>query len=439
VPSPWLALPAGTDPSVLSRAVANAYDDFVTTGTPRSRVRDIVFDSWRRSRANGIDPDASLPPVDLVDDALEDYRQAHPLAEVMPMIRQLLVEDAVDCDLLVAVSDGVGRLLWVEGAPQLRTRAEAMNFVPGAFWSEDHAGTNAPGTALALDHAVQIFAHEHFSRIVQPWSCSAAPIHDPRTGALLGVLDVTGGDTVAAPQSLALVQAAAAAVENELRVRRLQPAAHRDSRRRASPGPKATADPTPRLAVLGTDRGQWVVPGSSLSLSLRHSEILLLLTEHPRGLSSEQLGVLLHEDELADVTVRAEMSRLRSALGPLALLSRPYRLTSLVGTDITDVQARLARGQLSAALELYVGPVLPRSDAPGVVEIRRRLAHQIRAAVLVQGDADDLARYGETSDGREDSEVWSQVARVASAGSALRTVATARLAWIDQSYGTSGT
>ena len=44
-----------------------------------------------------------------------------------------------------------GTLLWVEGDRKACRRAEAMNFVPGADWSERGAGTNAPGTALALD------------------------------------------------------------------------------------------------------------------------------------------------------------------------------------------------------------------------------------------------------------------------------------------------
>ena len=90
-----------------------------------------------------------------------------------------------------------------------------MNFVPGADWSEASAGTNAPGTALALDRPVQIFGAEHLARQVTPWSCSAAPIHDPDNGAMLGVLDVTGGNDVATPQSLTLVRATVAAVEAE--------------------------------------------------------------------------------------------------------------------------------------------------------------------------------------------------------------------------------
>jgi transcriptional regulator of acetoin/glycerol metabolism len=423
VPSPWLALPAGSDPAALSRAVADAHDDFVATGRSRWRIRDVVFESWRRSRDSGVDPDRSLPPVDLLDDALEAYRAAHPLADVMPVIRRLLVEDAVDSDLLVAVSDDAGRLLWVEGAPHLRSRAETMHFMPGAFWSEDLAGTNAPGTALALDHGVQIFAHEHFSRIVQPWSCSAAPIHDPQTGRLLGVLDVTGGDSVAAPQSLALVQAAVAAVENELRVRRLQSKPDR---------PRKHA--LPRVRVLAQDRARWEANGVNRLLSHRHSEIVLLLLEDPSGMTSEQLGVRLDEHELADVTIRAEMSRLRSVLGTTSVASRPYRITEPVTTDVSLVEAKLAAGAVTQALDLYVGPVLPHSQAPGVVEVRERLAYRVRAAVLTQGTVDDLVRFGETAQGRQDHEVWA-AARSAAARPEVRSMAQARLAWIDQEFG----
>ena len=60
------------------------------------------------------------------------------------------------------------------------------------LWSEDSAGTNAIGTALAIDHAVQVFSAEHFLADQHAWWCSAAPIHDPVTGALLGVVDISG-------------------------------------------------------------------------------------------------------------------------------------------------------------------------------------------------------------------------------------------------------
>jgi hypothetical protein len=69
-----------------------------------------------------------------------------------------------------------GVLLSLEGNAKVRSRAaDTMNFTEGALWSENGAGTNAIGTALAADHAVQIFATEHFNEVVHP-SGSARPL-----------------------------------------------------------------------------------------------------------------------------------------------------------------------------------------------------------------------------------------------------------------------
>ena len=55
-----------------------------------------------------------------------------------------------------------------------------MNFAEGTLWSEGGAGTNAIGTAIAVDHAVQVFGPEHFSDPVQRWTCCGRA--DPRPG-----------------------------------------------------------------------------------------------------------------------------------------------------------------------------------------------------------------------------------------------------------------
>src|SRR3954451_15258935 len=220
--NPWLALPQGRPSVGLTRRLRAAHENFVTSGRPgaHSDVRAVVWDSWRRCLGSGVDPDGTAPPVDLLDGDLLAYRAAHPLAPVMPVIRRLLVEDAEADQMIVAVTDAAGRMLWVEGDFRLRSRAAGMNFVEGSRWAEEVAGTNAPGTAMALDHAVQIYGSEHFRRTVQPWLCSAAPVHDPVSGVLLGAIDITGGDHVASPHVLTLVRAAVAAVESELLLQR---------------------------------------------------------------------------------------------------------------------------------------------------------------------------------------------------------------------------
>ncbi|CCG05591.1 GAF domain-containing protein [Blastococcus saxobsidens] len=421
--NPWLALPDGAPTAARTRRLRAAHERLVTTSDlpADGAVRGVVVESWRRSLGSGVDPDGGLPPVELLDADLLAYRAAHPLAPVLPVIRRLLVQDAEADRMIVAVTDASGRMLWVEGDRQLRARAEGMNFVEGARWSEDVAGTNAPGTALAVDSPVQIYGSEHFRRTVQPWSCSAAPVHDPVTGALLGAIDVTGGDHVASPHVLTLVRATVAAVEAELRW------LHRER----PPGAAAAAAAGPaRLEVLGHDRARLSLPGGHLELSVRHSELLFLLAEAAatgRGRTAAELAVECHAGAAATVTVRAELSRLRRLVGADLLGSRPYRLVGRLATDAQQVRRLVARGEVGPALERYRGPVLPGSLAPGVVLARDRLAAQLRRAVLSGRRPEHLLRYVQLPDGQGDAAVWHALQETLPVGSPRRAAAVAHL------------
>jgi hypothetical protein len=300
-----------------------------------------------------------------------------------------------------------------------------MNFVEGARWAEEVAGTNAPGTALALDHAVQIYGSEHFRRPVQPWSCSAAPVHDPVTGAQLGVIDVTGGDHVASPHVLTLVRATAAAVESELRwLHRAQ--LQRDADRAAARAPRAV----PRLDVLGRDRARLLLSTGRVDLSLRHSELLLLLAEasaRDAGRTAEQLAAECHRGDAALVTVRAELSRLRRLVGAQLIGSRPYRLLAPLDTDVDRVRRLLGSGSVAAALDRYPGAVLPRSSAPGIVAVRERVSALLRQAVLHSRRPELLLRYSELPEAQDDAGVWHACLELLPAGSPRRAAAAAQL------------
>ncbi|MCW2633803.1 MAG: putative phytochrome sensor protein [Blastococcus sp.] len=411
--NPWLALPEGRRGPGHTRQLRAAHEQLVTGTEPgdagarpmvRPVVRPVVMDSWRRSLGSGVDPDGGPPPVDLLDEDLLAYREAHPLAPLMPVIRRLLVEDAEADRMIVAVTDAGGRMLWVEGDARLRSRAAGMHFVEGACWSEDVAGTNAPGTALALDHPVQIYGSEHYRRPVQPWSCSAAPVHHPVTGVLLGAIDVTGGDHVASPHVLTLVRATVAAVESELRW------LHREQLQRPARRPVPPIRPAaPRLDVLGRERGRLTLSSGTVELSLRHSELLLLLAEAAvagEGRSAAQLAAECHRGDTAAVTVRAELSRLRRLVGADLVGSRPYRLLSRLDSDLDQVRRLLARGELAPALDRYPGAVLPGSRAPGVAVARERVSAVLRQAVLRSRRPELLLRFAQLPEARDDVAVW---------------------------------
>ncbi|QJT00093.1 GAF domain-containing protein [Streptomyces asoensis] len=391
---PWVALEPGADPAERVRILRRAHETFTEAGTVPRPVRAVVADSWRRSARAGVGPDGTAS-VELTDGDLGAYRSEHPLAPVMPLFRELMGTFAADGEHLLAVCDAHGRLLWVEGHAATRRQAGRMNFVPGARWAESAVGTNAPGTAVALDRPVQVFAAEHFIRRVQPWTCAAAPVHDPRTGRVLGAVDITGGDGLAHPHSLGFVQAVARAAEAHL----------------ALLAPERPAVDAPRLTVLGRDEARLVTGGRDIRLSRRHSEILVLLARHPEGLTGDELLCALYEDEsVTPVTLRAELARLRGVLGPGLLASRPYRLTPACESDVAVVERRLAAGAVTSAVTAYTGPPLPSSQAPAVARLRHRLAEGLRAALIACGDPDLLADWAYAPWGEGDLDVWRALA-----------------------------
>lgn len=390
---PSVALPGGADPAERSRLLRRAHTAFAQDGRVEDPVRAVIAKSWRRCDRAGVSPE-SAPAVDLAEAELRSYRAQHPLARVMPVFRDLVGAFAAHGAHLLAVCDARGSLLWVEGEAATLRRAERLGFVPGARWAETAMGTNAPGTAVALGEPVQIFGAEHFSRRVHPWTCAAAPVRDPRTGRLLGAVDITGGDGLAHPHSLAFVRAVARAAEAQLAL--------------LDPVPPGAGD---SLAVLGRDEALLVGGGTTLRLGRRHSEIMALLAHHPAGLSGEELATALYEDEsVSPVTLRAEMSRLRGLLGDRAPLSRPYRTAAPLEADSTVVTRHLAAGAVSAALQHYAGPLLPGSTAPGIVRLRRRIEDQARAAVIARADAGLLTDWVCSPWGADDAAAWRALA-----------------------------
>ena len=477
----WLAIDGGTAPMLRARELRFAWELFVAgleqpeedrDGDPDD-VREPIVASWRRSFAAGVDPTGhELAPVVADEDETQMLWEEHPLARTSALIHQCLAAVAEEADHLLVVTDANGVLLSVEGSVRLRLRAaDHMNFTQGALWSEPGAGTNAIGTALAVDHAVQVFGPEHFNEAVQRWTCSAAPIHDPDTGRLLGVIDLTGDFSTVHPHSLAVVTATALAVETSLRLDmqehdlRLraryghQVAAAPDSRAlvtptgrpitevpaswaakgrlvippgggrlrlasgevaiaesvgpseeaflvRADTGPtRRAARPLAHLQLLGRERALLDVDGHTTELRPRLGEILALLCAHPEGLSAEALCADLHGDQGRAASVRVEVSRLRKLLGPWIDTDR-YRLTCVVETDVRRVEGLLRTGAAREAAEEYPGPLLPRSEAPAIVDAREQLDAWVRQAVMTSGDADALWAWVNAPSGRDDLGAW---------------------------------
>jgi hypothetical protein len=395
-----------------------------STPADREIARPVVAASWRRCAVAGTPREKSrLPQIRMDGAELGDYRTRHPLAPVLPLFRELLGRESDAAGYVFAVTDAAGTLLWVRGSHGVRSQVERMNFVEGAVWSETEAGTNALGTALALRRPVQIIKAEHYNPAARPWTCAAAPIRDPHTGLVLGVIDLTGRESIAVPYALALVRATAKAAEAHLALR--PPAGGPlDARSQC-------ALVTAQLSALGRQHAQLEVGGSVIPLRPRHSEILVLLALSPEGLTGPQLAVALSENEIPPVTLRAEMSRLRCALGGDWITSYPYALRHPVDSDFGRVFGLLADGRTAEAVATYRGPLLPSSEAPGIVDHRLVLARRLRAQVLGSGDPTVLRGWLTSPSGASDAVAWRALADRLPGGSARRAEAAAKARSLD--------
>lgn len=401
----------------------------VSTGPMgRDGMRAEVADSWHLSAAAGVDAERVEAPITLDASDLRDHRAAHPLAQVFPLLDDVLGQAARDCGAIMAVSDAAGQLLWVCGSPQSLRAGETIGFVEGSNWDERFAGTNAPGLALRLGQPVQVRRSEHFRHSVQQWSCAATPIHDPTSSTLLGVLDITGNDDIAVPQTMAMVRAAARMAEAELA---------RDLLTRAAQPVETKAGLQTAVELLGRHEALLTVHDGrgarrSLRLSPRHSEIMLLLASAPQGLSGDELAVLVYEDDGASSTLRAELNRLRHLLGDDLLASRPYRICAVVAGDWLALEAQLLAGDVRRALRDYRGPILPRSTAPGVVRLREQLHHSLRAAVLASKEPDLLSTWTRSSWGADDYEMWLAQRGAFAVTSPMRSLVDGQIARLDR-------
>jgi hypothetical protein len=389
----YSAIAPGTDLSQHARVLTRVHDAVLAGGAPPVRPRGVVARSWTRVLGLGLDASRTNAREPLAFAEVERRRRQSPLALVVDELRQVLVSVADASSFLMVVTDADGIILWREGSPRVRLRADSLGFLEGARWTEATVGTNAIGTALAEAAPVQLFSAEHFEQAQHAWYCTAAPIHHPVSGELLGVVDVSGPALTLHPVIGALVETAVKLAESRLwrhheqRLERLRQStrgllagvsgplllvddhgwvAHqsgiavrdrievpRADRLMAVPGlglcaperlgegwlvrpREARDDVVAELDLtaapvlrLRTHTEPWVTP-----LTRRHADVLVLLQRAGAGgLTAAQLSTALFGDQEHCVTVRAEVSRLRKVLGGL-VSTNPYRLADGVRLSV---------------------------------------------------------------------------------------------------------
>jgi transcriptional regulator of acetoin/glycerol metabolism len=336
---------------LLRRAKTEKQLDRFYMGQPLTvgAVSPDILASWQRSPPC-ILREGTPPPCD------DEYTtrlawEASPLYQAAIPELEKITHLARESSLVATVTNASGKLLWTTASKPMQAFTEQIHLLAGTNWSEQSAGTNAVGLALAERAPCTVFSSEHLLPEWHDVVCYAAPIIHQLSGQLLGVLDISTNWLRHTP----LNETAAIHLANSI------------SQRLPSYLPKAELE----IHALGQP---WLLfKGKPLHLSCRHMEILCILALHPAGLTLEALHHALYGDEaVSHTTTKTLTAQLRHLLeGQIG--SRPYRLLLPVWGDFIEIEENLRQSQTALALKLYQGELLPLSASPTIEEWRNHI------------------------------------------------------------------
>ncbi|AXE84200.1 Acetoin dehydrogenase operon transcriptional activator AcoR [Streptomyces sp. Go-475] len=179
---------SGEEPQPAGRATegtgpARLRERFLQGEPVEEGVRGSILDSWRRCRSLGLSPDQSdLPYRDDFDPGGRIVRAAVP---VLDRLQATFAGSQVN----ISVADANGTVLLRRfGDPSMARRLPAIQVAPGFVFSEQVAGTNGIGLALAERQLIRVYGAEHFAERSQQNACVALPVRDPLSGRIEGVL-----------------------------------------------------------------------------------------------------------------------------------------------------------------------------------------------------------------------------------------------------------
>jgi sigma-54 dependent transcriptional regulator, acetoin dehydrogenase operon transcriptional activator AcoR len=191
------------------KELKKSWANYFKNGVVLNEVRPVILSSWKRSQKYGVNPNVNQAPI-CSPKVLIQKQEGN--KDILALIRPFM-DDLFDIvkgtDSIIAFCDKDGVVLDLCGDSEIAINAAYVNFTVGANMSEQWIGTNSIGLALVQGKAVQVIGGEHYSTIWHTSHCSSAPIKDPFTNEIIGVITLIGYVRSANPHSLGLVKTAA--------------------------------------------------------------------------------------------------------------------------------------------------------------------------------------------------------------------------------------
>jgi hypothetical protein len=396
--------------------------------------------------------------------AIAARRQAHPLDAATGLIRECLGPVAAATTHRIVVSDADGGLVWIQrsagvgfepldagdGVEQWTTSAATISDPDtgrrlGTIDVIGNLGTIHPYvfgcavvTARAVEHQLRTQMHANDARLrarYEDWIAGARPraaLVTPSGRVISGddAVRWIGAERIALPPgggALTLPSGTRAMAD---------PVGQAEAFVLHAAGARPAAGGRPRLTLwlLTPNQPRVELDGRALRLSRIRTEILALLAARPAGMTSEELAADLYGDAGQPGAVRVQIFRLRQIVGPW-IDTAPYRLLIDVESDVARVRGLLERGAVREAAECYEGPVLPHSEAPGVVRERDALEGWLRQAVMTADDAEALWAWSRSPSGNEDLAAWKRLLANLDYSDPRRSLAASRVGALRRAYG----
>ena len=198
-----------------------AWQEFIETGDVKHhQVRSIIYNSWKRSRAAGVDPYEGHGCKFLGAAELDRLLlQNKDLMDVSYPFLEKIYHFLEGSGFLIMLTDANGYILEEFGDPEIMENATELNFVKGACWQERYVGTNSIGIIVQEKQTVQISGAEHYCVQSHGWTCSAAPIFD-QNQKMIGIFNVSGPCESVNQHTLGMVVSSVEAIEQQMALRR---------------------------------------------------------------------------------------------------------------------------------------------------------------------------------------------------------------------------
>lgn len=209
----------GEHTSGRDRALWGRRERFHGQGVVAEKVRPAIARSWVRSRESGVRPDGDPATREA---PFDPHRR---LLRVAQPILNRLADEVAGADMTVILTDPRGLVLDRRaGTAGLLRGLDRVFLSPGHLYSEDTVGTNGIGTAAEDRDVAWVVGSEHYAEWLRWLSCAGAPIRNPITGRIEGVLDLTCRVRDTSPLMVPFVKEGVREIERRL----YEEASHRD-------------------------------------------------------------------------------------------------------------------------------------------------------------------------------------------------------------------